>query len=144
LPVSQEHLLCGEVSYYGYEGIFNNTMQEGIRDALGPKNKILILRNHGVAVCGSTIEEAWMYLSYFMLACNAQFHAMAAAQNIDDLIIPEEKVLHQVQKMLFEGVSLRAGDQVRWNLGEIEFEAEMRRLDYMVTLNKSKFFWIVV
>ena len=58
LPISQEALICGNVSYHDYEGILvDEPMRKKIKNDLGPKNKIMILRNHGVAFCGETIEE---------------------------------------------------------------------------------------
>lgn len=61
LPISQEALICGKVGYHDYAGILvDEAMKEKIVKDLG-SYKILILRNHGVAFCGSTLEEAWFF-----------------------------------------------------------------------------------
>jgi adducin len=143
LPISQEALICGNASYHDYGGILiDEGMKEKIRADLGPKNKILILRNHGVAVCGRTLEEAWFYLFNFMFAADIQFHALAAASNgIHDLHVPPPHVLDQVQRIVNGmtgadggGVNEKSADGIQWRLGEMEFEAEMRSLDRLVSL----------
>ena len=51
LPITQDALVCGHVSYHDFAGILvDEPMKERIRRDLGPKNKIMVLRNHG-AVC---------------------------------------------------------------------------------------------
>lgn len=135
LPISQEALICGNVGYHDYAGILvDDKMRERIKNDLG-QNKILILRNHGVVFCGKTIEEAWFYLMTFMTAVDIQFHALSASNGIDNLITPPNDVLEQVQSIVRKGgVSEKQTDGVQWNIGELEFEAEMRQLDLAVTL----------
>lgn len=59
LPISQEALCILPISYHDYGGILvDEPMRARLVQDLGRKNKILALRNHGVAICGSTIEEA--------------------------------------------------------------------------------------
>ena len=134
LPISQEALICGEVSYHDYAGIFvDDEMRERIKKDLGPKNKIMILRNHGVVACGTTIEEAWFYFFTFMFAASIQLNALAAANGVENLIVPPKHVLDQVQRVVkaADGVNEKRSDGVEWRLGEMEFEAEMRKLDLM-------------
>jgi len=104
-------------------------MRIKIKNDLGPKNKILILKNHGVAFCGNTIEEAWFWLITFMTAVDIQFHAMSAANGIENLNIIPDRVLKQVQRILEIGVSEKSSDGIDWKLGDMELEAEMRALD---------------
>ena len=73
LPLSQEALICGDVSYYDYSGIIIGEQQKDeIIRALGPNNKILFLRNHGVACCGETVEEAYYWTAQVVTACTSQ------------------------------------------------------------------------
>lgn len=59
LPISQEALIINQIGYHDYAGILVDApMRAKIVEDLGPTNKILALRNHGVVVCGSTMEEA--------------------------------------------------------------------------------------
>ncbi|RNA37262.1 alpha-adducin-like isoform X1 [Brachionus plicatilis] len=133
LPISQEALICGNVSYHDYEGILiDDAVRQNITNDLGPENKIMILRNHGVVFCGNTIEEAWFYLMTFMTAADIQFHALSAASGIKNLIIPPSDILDQVQKVVKNNLANEQPlDGIQWKLGELEFEAEMRRLDLM-------------
>lgn len=134
LPISQEALICGNVSYHDYEGILiDDAVRQKINDDLGPENKIMILRNHGVVFCGNTIEEAWFYLMTFMTAVDIQFHALSAANTIENLIIPSKETLDQVQTVVKNNLANEQPiDGIQWKLGELEFEAEMRRLELMV------------
>merc|ERR1711974_308168 len=73
LPMSQEALICGKVSYHEYRGILVDPEEkEKLARNLGVHNKILFLHNHGVAVCGETIEEAFHFVFNVMAACEAQ------------------------------------------------------------------------
>lgn len=138
LPISQEALICGNVSYHDYEGILiDDVVRQKITNDLGPENKIMILRNHGVVFCGQTIEEAWFYLMTFMTAVDIQFHALSAAKSKEDLIIPPSDILNQVQKVVKNNLANEQPiDGIEWKLGELEFEAEMRKLDSMVIEKK--------
>lgn len=134
LPVSQEALIIGNVSYHDYAGILvDDAMKERIRKDLGDKNRIMILRNHGVVFCGRNIEEAWFFLFNFMYAAQIQFQALAAApRGIEDLNVPPKHVLEQVQRVLQTGVNEKSPDGIDWKIGEMDFEAEMRQLDRLV------------
>ncbi|PIK40227.1 putative alpha-adducin isoform X4, partial [Apostichopus japonicus] len=73
LPISQEALICGEISDYDYTGIVvEEEQKDQIIRALGPKNKILFLRNHGIACCGGSIEEAYFLALNCVAACEIQ------------------------------------------------------------------------
>lgn len=49
--------------------------------ALGPKNKHLILQNHGLITCGSNPAEAGAYFVCLERACQTQILAESAAAN---------------------------------------------------------------
>ena len=103
---------------------------------MGPRNKIFILRNHGVVFCGSTIEEAYFWLMTFMTAVDIQHHALAAANGMQNVIVLEKKAMDQVQYVIkMGGVNEKAADGVEWKIGEMEFEAEMRRMDSLVRIH---------
>src|SRR3954469_18411302 len=72
--VCQNSAIVGPVSYHNYEGLSVNLQeQERLVKDLGPKNKVsefsmnfpvifvqvMILRNHGLLTCGTTIAEAF-------------------------------------------------------------------------------------
>ena len=68
---------------------------------------------------------------------------MAAAGGKDNVIIPPDRVLLQVQKILEIGVNEKPRDGVQWALGEMELEAEMRQLDRLVRKSSSSLFVFV-
>ncbi|XP_071524299.1 protein hu-li tai shao isoform X2 [Panulirus ornatus] len=139
MPLSQESLLIGDVSYHDYQGIFVNPEEkEKLARDLGPINKVMLLRNHGVLCCGESIEEAWYNTYHTILACETQMRM--APLGLDNLIVVTDEARHYA----FE-VSRRGGGGVdskqeggpsgqgpkerKWKVGELEFEALMRSLD---------------
>ncbi|MPC25871.1 Alpha-adducin [Portunus trituberculatus] len=115
MSLSQESLLIGDISYHEYQGIFvNQEERDKLARNLGPINKVMLLRNHGVVCCGETIEEAWYNTYHTILACETQ-----------------------------EGGPTGQGPKERkWKVGELEFEALMsplkRILDGRKVQDKSR------
>lgn len=73
MPLSQEAMLFGDISYHDYHGILvDDNEKEEIARNLGPNNQIMFLRNHGVVVCGRTIEEAYSLVVNVQMACENQ------------------------------------------------------------------------
>lgn len=129
LPISQEAILCGNISYHDFKGIL---VEEDIRTLLaqdlGPINKIMVLRNHGVVACGETIEEACYNLFNIMAACEIQMKALACG--LDNLIIPTSDTQRKLAEMILaQNESLTLLENKKWKTGELEFEALMRCLD---------------
>ncbi|XP_068236651.1 protein hu-li tai shao isoform X3 [Palaemon carinicauda] len=139
LPLSQESLLVGDISYHDYQGIFiNPDEKEKVARDLGPINKVMLLRNHGVVCCGETIEEAWYNAYHTILACETQMRM--APLGLDNLVL----VSDEARQLAYE-TARRGGGGVdskqeggpegkgvkerKWKVGEIEFEALMRSLD---------------
>lgn len=86
LPLSQESLACGKISYHDYHGILiEQEIKKIIVEDLGPTNKVMILRNHGFVACGETIEEAWYYA--FNLIIASEIQARAGLVGIDQLYL---------------------------------------------------------
>ncbi|KAH9520263.1 Alpha-adducin [Bulinus truncatus] len=128
LPMSQEALICGKLSYHDYQGIFVNPEErEKLARNLGVHNKILVLRNHGIVACGETIEEAFHFTFNVMAACEAQVKAVPAG--LDNIVIPSEEAREQAFKTANQGGGGVESTGRKWKLGELEFEALMRTLD---------------
>lgn len=100
LPVCQEQALLGEIAYLDYSGILT---QEDERDAvaagLGKSCKVMILRNHGLIVCGETIEEAYYLLTNLMRACETQARLIALG-GIENLVLMSEDAANQAYTMV--------------------------------------------
>lgn len=129
LPISQEALLLGDVSCFGYYGSLDNKEEKvEFQKALGPTAKVMILRNHGLLALGDTVEEAFHYLYHSQQACEIQVSALACSGGVDNLVLLDRAKF----KPLTQGV-VAAGVQVdneqRWKVGEAEFESMMRMLD---------------
>jgi ribulose-5-phosphate 4-epimerase/fuculose-1-phosphate aldolase len=72
-----------DLSVYANYGGAAIAMEEGkaIANALGPKNKNIILQNHGILTCGGSVGEAAAYFIALERACHTQLLAEAAAAN---------------------------------------------------------------
>jgi ribulose-5-phosphate 4-epimerase/fuculose-1-phosphate aldolase len=91
LPISQHALkFYGHLSYHDYEG-FALDLDERARLVadLGPKNKSMILKNHGLLVCGRSIPEAFVEVYSLERACQGQIAALAGGSK---LILPPAEV----------------------------------------------------
>uniref|UniRef100_A0A4W4H9Y4 Class II aldolase/adducin N-terminal domain-containing protein n=1 Tax=Electrophorus electricus TaxID=8005 RepID=A0A4W4H9Y4_ELEEL len=127
LPISHEALLLGEVTYFTYHGEINDGQERvDLQKALGPNAKVLVLRNHGILTFGETIEEAFHYAYHCKQACEIQVSALSCAGGVENLhVLDRESV--RLPPLLSAG---QLGDgQIRWSVGEAEFESLMRMLD---------------
>jgi adducin len=145
LPISQEASLCGHLVYHDFSGNLNDQQSKDklISDFADTDSRVLILRSFGVVFCGSTIEEAVFYLINFINATEIQLKAMAASGGVDNLLIPDKmpndraKLIEQLKE-----ANESSTDGTSWHIGDIEFEAEMRKLDRLVIF--LYFFFVVV
>ncbi|KAJ0013048.1 hypothetical protein NQD34_017382 [Periophthalmus magnuspinnatus] len=127
LPISPEALSLGEVSYHDYQGILLDQEECAlIQRNLGPTNKVLILRNHGLVAIGETVEEAFYYIHNLVTACEIQVRLFAwGPDNLVMLDPSKYKSRPRVPEVDGDGSST----QPKWQIGEQEFEAFMRMLD---------------
>lgn len=79
LPLSQGAMrFYNRISYHDYEGIGDDPAEcERIARDLGPTNKAMILRNHGLLACGENVARAVFLMKQFVTACEVQAMAMA-------------------------------------------------------------------
>ncbi|XP_077205786.1 gamma-adducin isoform X2 [Paroedura picta] len=132
LPISQEALILGDVAYYNYQGSLDEQEERiQLQKVLGPSCKVLVLRNHGVVALGETLEEAFHYIYNVQIACETQVHALAGSGGVDNLLVLDlqkyKPFTHHVAAAGGGGVNMAS--QVKWKVGEQEFEALMRMLD---------------
>lgn len=129
LPISQEAIECGNISYHDFKGIIaEEDIKKLLAEDLGPINKVMVLRNHGIVACGESIEEACHYLFNLMAACEIQSKALVCG--LDNVHIPSadtQKKLAELTQVQNESLTLLEGK--KWRMGELEFEALMRCLD---------------
>ena len=90
LPITQNSMMFygDHMAYHDYEGIaFDLSERERLIADLGTRYA-MILRNHGLLVCGRTIGEAFEILHNLEKACQAQIAAQAGGE----LIMPSDEV----------------------------------------------------
>ncbi|XP_073430689.1 alpha-adducin isoform X5 [Dendrobates tinctorius] len=128
LPLSPESLCLGEVAYHDYHGILVDEEEKTlIQKNLGPRSKVLILRNHGLVTMGETVEEAFYYIHNLVSACEIQVRTLVSAGGPDNLVL-----LDPGKYKKSRSPESPSGDTVvhpKWLVGEQEFEALMRMLD---------------
>jgi len=129
MPLCQEACLIGDVSYHTYRGL---VVEDGERDQiakdLGPNNKVMFLRNHGVVCCGRSVEEAWLMCYHTVLAVETQLKMMP--YGLDNLVLIDEETRAKVYEMGQRGGGgVNDKKDKEWGVGELEFEALMRMLD---------------
>jgi len=128
LPLSQESCLIGDVSYHSYNGIvIDPEERESLAKDLGPNNKVMFLRNHGVVCCGRTIEEAWLNTWHTVLAVETQLKMMPLG--IDNLVMIDDETRRKTYEIGQKGGGGVNTAKKEWTVGELEFEALMRMLD---------------
>ncbi len=70
-------------AYHEFEGLSVDVAErDRLAKNLGDCNA-MILRNHGLLTCGSSVGEAFMLMYYLERACNVQLQVMATGQDID-------------------------------------------------------------
>lgn len=131
LPLCQEALALGDVSYHDYKGIvIDPEEREQLVKDLGPTNMVMLLRNHGMVACGKTVEEAFHYCFNMLAACEQQVKSMQAG--LDNVLIPKaDGPVTQNHLLAQQSVSGTDSQGTKWGRGELEFEALMRALDNM-------------
>ncbi|XP_061783045.1 alpha-adducin isoform X2 [Nerophis lumbriciformis] len=129
LPISPEALSVGEVAYHDYQGILVDDEENAlIQKNIGPKSKVLILRNHGLVSVGETVEEAYYYIHNLVTACEIQVRTLASAGGPDNLIMLDPGK-YKSRPRIPEPPGEGSPAQPKWQVGEQEFEALMRMLD---------------
>ncbi|KAM9580321.1 alpha-adducin isoform 7-T11 [Guaruba guarouba] len=130
LPISPEALSLGEVAYHDYHGILVDDEEKVvIQKNLGPKSKVLILRNHGLVSVGETVEEAFYYIHNLVLACEIQVRTLASAGGPDNLVLLDPGKYKAKSRSPGSPAGEGTVSHPKWQIGEQEFEALMRMLD---------------
>lgn len=119
LPISQHALqFYGRIGYHDYEGIaLDEAERERLVADLGPHDA-MILRNHGLLVCGRSAAEAYSTLHTLERACEAQVAALAGGA---ELVIPPPEVCERTAAQF----RLAGGETVL----ELEWTAALRLIE---------------
>lgn len=120
LPITQTaSRFHGHIGYHDFEGpaIDENERVRLVKD-LGQHNA-MILKNHGLLVCGASVAQAFNLMYQLEMSCRAQVDAIAGG--MDNLNIPDEKTLQRSAHLYQPGT--------RRPYGELEWPAMRRLLD---------------
>lgn len=111
LPMSQHALqFHGHLSYHEYEGIaLDAAERESLQRDLG-QHDTMLLRNHGVLVCGDSVADAYATCDNLETACRAQLLAMQTGAKIH---LPTPAVQDHTAAQHNRQSSRRA-DEVEW------------------------------
>jgi ribulose-5-phosphate 4-epimerase/fuculose-1-phosphate aldolase len=98
LPLSQGAMrFYKRISYHDYEGIGDDPAEcERIARDLGPKNKAMILRNHGLLTCAESVAQAVFMMKQLVTSCEVQ--AAVLAMGSEPCIPPHEVCEHTARQ----------------------------------------------
>jgi ribulose-5-phosphate 4-epimerase/fuculose-1-phosphate aldolase len=118
LPITQHaQMFYNNVAYHDYESFAEN-LDERARLARDLGDKwVMILRNHGLLVCGETVGRAFSFLSHLEKALEAQLYAMSTGAEIN---IPSKEVSEITSQRVFSDAS---------PIGRNDWPALLRLLD---------------
>ncbi|HLT98781.1 MAG TPA: class II aldolase/adducin family protein [Burkholderiaceae bacterium] len=119
LPITQTaSRFYGHIGYHDFEGpAIDKAEQERLVADLGSHNA-MILRNHGLLVCGASVPQAFNLMYQLEMACRAQVDAIAGGY--DNINMPTEEVLQRAAHLYQPGT--------RRPYGELEWHAMLRLL----------------
>lgn len=103
------------IAYHEFEGQSDDHEEcERIAASLGDK-PVMILRNHGLLTCGTTVGEAFMRMYYLERACSIQLQVMATGREVQ---LPSAEVCERTARQLD-----------RFPHGQFEWPAILRLVD---------------
>jgi ribulose-5-phosphate 4-epimerase/fuculose-1-phosphate aldolase len=121
LPLSQQSIFpLASISYHDYEGLVLNEEERPrlVRD-LGSSN-FMILRNHGLLVCGPSIPDAFLSMYTLQRACEIQIQAQAGGGKL--VSVPDR---------IIEGAGMMARKNLLNLGGMLAWPGLLRKLDRM-------------
>ncbi len=119
LPATQTSMRFAHISYHDFDSVVLDLSQQDrlVRD-LGPTNKAMILRNHGLLTAGATVQECWNDLHRMELSCLTQLAAMATGAKLID-----------VPAAVVERTFMAYQPKTRRAFGVMDWAALLRKLD---------------
>ena len=118
LPISQQSLFpSSNLTYHDYEGVALNP-EEKVRlvSDLGEAN-FMILRNHGLLTCASTVADAFLNMYILQKACEVQIKAQSGGSELT-LISPQ----------ILAGIQAASKQVTKEANGDIAWPALLRKL----------------
>ncbi len=118
LPISQQStFVLASLAYHGYEGVaLRDDEKSRLQADLGMAD-FLMLRNHGLLVCGKTIADAFVNMYTFENTCRIQLDAQAGGELI------------QVDPRIIDGVAQVVKTVTGGGAGALVWPSLIRKLD---------------
>jgi ribulose-5-phosphate 4-epimerase/fuculose-1-phosphate aldolase len=118
LPISQQStFVIPQLAYHDYEGVaLRDDERPRLQADLGHAN-YLMLRNHGLLVCGKTVADAFLNMYTFETTCQIQLSAQAGGE----LVQVNPKIM-ETMPMVIDMVTKGQGASIAW-------PALLRKLD---------------
>lgn len=111
LPLSQQSLLpLSNLAYHDYEGIALNPDEKARLVADLGANHFMILRNHGLLTCASSVADAFVFMYILESACMIQLRAQAGG---GELRLIDGRILAGIQAQV-DAVTRGAGGGIAW------------------------------
>lgn len=119
LPISQQStFVLASLSYHDYEGVaFREEEKPRLQADLGD-TKFMVLRNHGLMTCGTSIADAFLQMYIFESTCQIQLSAQAGGGE-----------LVNVHPAIVEGTAKALQVQTDGLGGQFVWPALIRKLD---------------
>lgn len=116
-----------KIAYHDYYGLAMEEEEKArLVEDLGQEKSFMIMRNHGLVVCGKNIEEAFVNLYFLESACKTQVLAMSTGAKLNQ---PSQEVLSSFKKQ-FDKVNKRGEiNPNKPNLHRQTFDALIKELD---------------
>jgi ribulose-5-phosphate 4-epimerase/fuculose-1-phosphate aldolase len=110
--VSQEAMqFYNRLSYHDFEGVATDRSEsERLARDLGPSNRAMILRNHGVLTCSARPCEALSKMRYLVEACEVQLALQGTGREI---LVPSAEVCEFTARQFESSQAL--GTDYEWN-----------------------------
>lgn len=124
--LSQYAMDLGGISYHNFEHATSQRTDvcQKLVDDLGPKNKVLLLRNHGAITVGKSVNEAFFLTYQLIESCKVQLFTLSAAKNNNDYSIVPDETVESTFKIVQNQYT---GDA----FGKLEWEAARRKMEKM-------------
>jgi ribulose-5-phosphate 4-epimerase/fuculose-1-phosphate aldolase len=124
LPIAQTSMRFVHIAYHDFEGIADDIDErERLVKDLG-NHEAMILRNHGLLVCGRDVAGAFNVLFRLERACEVQVMAMAANTK---LIVPSQEILEKTYD------KMKPRPEAANRNGSLAWPALLRKLDRVDT-----------
>lgn len=122
LPISQQSLfVLASLAYHAYEGVaLNHEEKARLQADLGNSN-FLMLNNHGLLTCGSSIADTFLMMFIFQRACEIQVLAQSGGAEL----IPIDGQILAGARAMIAGVTRSAEGMG----GALAWPALLRKLD---------------